>query len=355
MTKRTGMRKRMGAFALALALLWAGLPFGPARAVGAYTGFPDVAADFWAADSIAAAAARGLVSGYEDGMFRPDRAVTRAELVTMLWRLSGSPTADDTTFFSDVPPGSWFFSAIAWAVQAGYVQGKSAELFDPDGAVTRQEVMTILFRHSGAGAAASDYDDLAFSDREEIASWAKAAVSWAVSQGLMTGVADGVLAPNGQTTRAQMATILVRYTGWQEQTVPSRAGVYRLSLLSGYQLLPRTVENTEISPTWETVEEETVAFYPDAVRFVLEAPAGADGTYTLVLVMKNDQATLGSGMHTPSSEDVVYFGQWEETGGVSAFPIYPSALEDGAQYGVYVSRTDMTATKVASFCYRAAR
>ncbi len=179
------------------------------------TPFTDVPETFWAAKDIRQAAERKLVAGYTDGSFRPERNVTRAEFVTMLWRLSGSPTVAGQTGFADVPDESWFAGQVAWAAQQGYVKGKSAVSFDPNGAVTRQEAMTILFRYSGGQSGGelmlTSIYDAQFSDSGALAAWAKPAMYWAVYRGLITGVTPETLVPAGNATRAQIAVILVRY------------------------------------------------------------------------------------------------------------------------------------------------
>lgn len=183
--------------------------------------FSDVPASFWAAENIGKAAEKNLVAGYEDGTFRPDRNVTRAEFVTMLWRLSGTPAATKAAAFQDVASNAWFAPQVAWAAEKGYVNGKSADTFDPNGAVTRQEAMTILFRTSGGQSGGelmftSIYDSQ-FTDSPQIASWAKPALYWAVYKSLVTGTTPTTLSPTGNATRAQIAVILVRYADGLDQ------------------------------------------------------------------------------------------------------------------------------------------
>ncbi|MGP1441676.1 MAG: S-layer homology domain-containing protein [Anaerovoracaceae bacterium] len=177
-------------------------------------GFTDVSDSFWGADSIARAAKSGIIKGYEDGSFRPDNNVTRAEFVTMLWRLSGTPTAERKIDFSDVGDRAWYASALNWAAEKGYVKGKTLNRFDPDGAVTRQEAMTVLFRHSGAAAvngAVSKLYENSFADAEKIAEWAKSGLYWAIYKGLIVGNGNAHLTPAENASRAQMAVIFMRY------------------------------------------------------------------------------------------------------------------------------------------------
>ena len=194
-------------------------PTTPDQGTSTAQKFRDVPTSFWAAENIGKAAEKNLVAGYEDGTFRPDRNVTRAEFVTMLWRLSGTPAATKTAAFQDVASDAWFAPQVAWAAEKGYVNGKSADSFDPNGAVTRQEAMTILFRYSGGQSGGetmftSVYDSQ-FTDSAQIASWAKPALYWAVYKSLVTGTTPTTLAPTGNATRAQIAVILVRYADGQ--------------------------------------------------------------------------------------------------------------------------------------------
>lgn len=184
--------------------------------------FTDVPADFWGYAEIEKAAALGLVTGNPDGTFAPNRSMTRAEFVTMLRRLSGDSAAVSDKGFADVKAGDWFYDAVNWAAEKGYATGDGVK-FNPNGKITRQEVVTILYRYHGATGGMEAFvdgylntysadDNLAsFADRGEIASWATDALHWAIGKGLVKGTTDTTVSPTGTANRAQVAAIFVRY------------------------------------------------------------------------------------------------------------------------------------------------
>lgn len=187
----------------------------PAEAPATGTGFHDVSASYWASAQIMRAAQLGLVTGFSDGTFHPEDAVTRAQFVTMLWRMAGKPAATKKSAFTDVPAGQYYADALDWAAEHGYVTGTTGGRFEPNGSITRQQAMAILFRYSGGQSGleamfTADYD-AAFTDSGDIAAWAKPAVYWAVYQTIVTGATKTTIAPNATATRAQIAVIFLRY------------------------------------------------------------------------------------------------------------------------------------------------
>lgn len=179
--------------------------------------FEDVIPDSWYAPGVEFAWEKALFNGITPTTFEPDTSMTRAMLVTVLWRAEGSPTAGRANF-SDVPDRIWYAQAVAWASKAGIVNGVGGGKFDPDSPVTRQQIAAILYRY----AASKDYDttargDLsAYPDEAAVAPWAKDALSWAVAEKLLngttkTGSSAVILDPDGEATRAQVATILMRF------------------------------------------------------------------------------------------------------------------------------------------------
>lgn len=179
--------------------------------------FSDVPKSFWGYEYIEAAASKGFVNGMADGTFDPDRDMTRAEFVTMLYRMAGKPTVTEAESFTDVSTDEWYSDAVNWAAAKSIVNGTSDTTFDPNGKVTRQEAMTILFRYSGGAsgmeAMLTGIYDSQFIDSDTIAPWAKKAVYWAVYNKIVNGTTDTTVSPLGTATRAQIAAILVRYCG----------------------------------------------------------------------------------------------------------------------------------------------
>lgn len=176
--------------------------------------FRDVTRGHWAFASVERAAELGLVTGYSDGTFRPDAAVTRAQFVLMLWRMCGKPAAAKAASFADAS-ADWYQDALSWAVENGYVNGLSDTRFGPDAPITRQQAMAILFRlnggQSGTELTLTGIYEQTFADSTTIASWAKDATWWAVYHELVSGVGGSRIAPEANASRAQIAAILLRY------------------------------------------------------------------------------------------------------------------------------------------------
>ena len=184
-------------------------------------GLHDVAGpDYWAHKGIDYCVRNRLMSGVGAGTFSPDTACTRAQIVKILYNLSGNQTDYSYYYlpFTDVAPGAWYYNAVAWAYCNDVTSGTSATTFTPNAAITRQQLVTFLYRYTvkyapeftGNAAPIS-----AFPDAGSVANWAYAAMSWAVGNGLIKGNAhdNGLdyLDPNGSATRAQTATIIMRY------------------------------------------------------------------------------------------------------------------------------------------------
>ena len=184
-------------------------------------GLHDVAGpDYWAHKGIDYCVRNRLMNGVGAGTFSPDTACTRAQIVKILYNLSGNQTDYSYYYlpFTDVAPGAWYYNAVAWAYYNDVTSGTSATMFTPNAAITRQQLVTFLYRYTvkyapeftGNAAPIS-----AFPDADSVANWAYAAMSWAVGNGLIQGNAhdNGLdyLDPNGSATRAQTATIIMRY------------------------------------------------------------------------------------------------------------------------------------------------
>ena len=176
--------------------------------------FADLTAGSWYYDGVRCALENGLMTGTSARTFAPDRPVTRAMLVTILWRLAGEPYGRVSPF-EDVLPGSWYAQAVSWAYDKGIVTGVTATSFQPGAPVTREQLCAILCRYAaltGKNTAASASLD-AFTDRAQVSAYAEASVRWALQAGLLTGVGDGRLAPRSGATRAQLAVLLQRFAG----------------------------------------------------------------------------------------------------------------------------------------------
>lgn len=174
--------------------------------------FLDVIKGQWYYDSISYVVRSGLFSGVKANEFNPKGHMTRAMLVTVLYRLAGEPAAGASRF-TDVASGNWYSSAAAWADELGIVSGYSDELFGPQDAITREQMVTILYRYATLrGYAASEAGELSrFVDGAQVSAWAQEAMQWAVSEQLITGKAGSMLDPQGASTRAEVAALLQRF------------------------------------------------------------------------------------------------------------------------------------------------
>ena len=176
--------------------------------------FADLTSGSWYYGGVRYVLENGLMTGTSARTFAPDRPVTRAMLVTILWRLAGEPYGRVSPF-EDVLPGSWYAQAVSWAYDKGIVTGVTATSFQPGAPVTRAQLCAILCRYAaltGKNTAASASLD-AFIDRAQVSAYAEASVRWALQAGLLTGVGDGRLAPRSGATRAQLAVLLQRFAG----------------------------------------------------------------------------------------------------------------------------------------------
>ena len=173
--------------------------------------FSDVPANAWYAGAVDYAMENSLMNGVGDKKFDPEGSMTRAMLVTVLWRYEGS-LKKGTNTFSDVPNGQWYTEAISWASAEGIVGGVGNNKFDPEGKISREQMATILFRYAQEkGIDTSKRGNLGdFPDANRVSGYAKDAVQWAVGEKIING-SDGKLLPQGNATRAQVATILMRF------------------------------------------------------------------------------------------------------------------------------------------------
>ena len=173
--------------------------------------FTDVTEKAWYYGAVEYAVQNGLMKGVGNDQFDPEGTMTRAMLVTVLWRYEGEPEAPANTF-SDVKAGSWYFDAVSWAAANNIVGGVGDNKFDPDGNITREQMATILYRYcNGKGIDTSKQASLSgFPDAGKVSSYAQTAMQWAVAEKLVNG-SDGKLLPQGNATRAQVATILMRF------------------------------------------------------------------------------------------------------------------------------------------------
>lgn len=172
------------------------------------TGYGDVAADAWYADSVAYCSEQGIMNGTGEYQFSPDGQTTRAMIASILYRLQDSPTVEGHGTFSDVLESSWYSDAVIWALENNIMSGYSQTQFGPNDAVTREQFASILWRTEGAPAGA---EETSFSDSGQIASYAKQAVAWARENGIISGKEGNRFDPKGIATRAEISSMIYRW------------------------------------------------------------------------------------------------------------------------------------------------
>ena len=177
------------------------------------TNFTDVEENGWYHTGVDFMVRNGFMNGVADDAFDVDGNLTRAQLVTILYRIAGEPESTATNPFADVADGQWYTNAVIWAAENGIVKGVNTTTFAPNDQITREQIATILFRYAKAEKVEGKL--AGFPDAEKVSDYAADAMAWAVEQGLINGVSESdgktYLAPQETATRAQIAVILMRY------------------------------------------------------------------------------------------------------------------------------------------------
>lgn len=174
--------------------------------------FSDVQQGDWYAEAVAFVYKQGMMNGMQEDRFMPNEKMTRAMLVTMLYRLEGGKDSDAAAEFADVPSGQWYSDAVSWAASSGVVNGVADGIFAPNDDINREQLAVILYRYAQLKgydvSATADLD--AFTDVRP-SDWAREPMQWAVGSGLINGMGENILAPQGNASRAQVAMMLMRF------------------------------------------------------------------------------------------------------------------------------------------------
>lgn len=195
---------------------WSTTPVDPeiGSASGSKTGYTDVAETDWFADAVVEASRRNIFSGYPDGTFRPNETLTRAMAVSLLYRISGQ-SGDYTAsarVFTDVAATEWYASAVGWARKNGIVSGTSDTTFSPNATITREQLAKMLYGYTVYATGNPSYQaPVGYTDFDKISGYAIQAMCWAVSHGIISGDSATTLSPQKYASRAQAASIFVRY------------------------------------------------------------------------------------------------------------------------------------------------
>lgn len=236
------MKKQLCSLLTALALAVGLLP-PAARAAENAPSFADVPAAAWYADAVQYVYENGLMTGVSESEFAPDGTATRGQIVTILWRLAGSPVVNYAMRYADVDEGAWYGEAVRWAASTGVVTGYTESSFGPNDVITREQLAAILYRYiktQGQGFTGMWYFPLRYDDAASISSWADEAMHWCVMKGVLNGTGEATLSPQLTATRAQLAAILRRFcelpketvSGSTAQTAYDRASAYLTAAVS---------------------------------------------------------------------------------------------------------------------------
>ena len=174
--------------------------------------YSDLDKTAWYHDGVHWALENGVMTGFGNGIFRPNRNTTRAQVVTTLWALENKPVSRKAFTFKDVAEDAWYCEAVRWAADKGYVAGYSASEFAPDDLVTREQLATILYAYEkdkGNGFTGAWAFPLNYTDAADVADWAYEPMCWMTMKDIITGLPGGILAPKANATRAQIATLLM--------------------------------------------------------------------------------------------------------------------------------------------------
>lgn len=177
----------------------------------ALSAFTDLVPGAWYEEGVSYVVKQGIMEGMGGGIFAPDREMTRAEMVTTLWRMAGKPAAQTTASFADVLPETWYTDAVSWAAASGVVYGYGGAetgTFGVNDPVTREQLCAILMRYAGVEDQGGAMGLAGYDDATEISDWARPAMLWAVINDIMTIREGGKLAPRAAATRAELAQAL---------------------------------------------------------------------------------------------------------------------------------------------------
>lgn len=176
--------------------------------------FSDVMRNAWYKDAVDYASAKGLMSGISDSEFGPALLTNRAMLVSILWRMEGSPVTNYASGFIDINGNDYYYNAVLWAAENKIVSGVSERSFDPAGNITREQLAAILYRYAvykGYDVSQGGMAIREFADYEEISEYALTSLAWAVNAGIVSGKGNNTLDPKGCATRAEAASMLMRF------------------------------------------------------------------------------------------------------------------------------------------------
>ncbi len=260
--------------------------------------FDDVKADDWFYDEVFYVKSENLMNGISDTSFAPNDSTTRGMIVTVLWHLSGNPEVGGVIEFSDVNQDAYYADAVLWAVKNNIVLGYGDGKFGPDDYITREQLATILYRYSDDKLYDESNVDLgSFTDADKISDYAADAFKWAIAQGVIGGMDDATLAPQGNATRAQLAVILYRIINPSDAPVnPEQKDTYTVTFELNYSN----------KGTYKTIETE-------AGNTVEEPNKAVRSGYSFLGWYTEKDGGEKFDFSTPVDKDLTLYAQWKKT------------------------------------------
>ncbi len=259
--------------------------------------FDDIFPGEWYTEAVDTAVSQGLMVGTSQYHFSPSQSVTRAQIVTVLFRLSGDEVPSDASKFADVPPDEWYTDAVIWAEENAIVAGYDDGLFHPNTDITREQTAAILLRYADYyGYNTAGRSSLSsFSDGNKTSSYANDAMSWAVNKGIFSGSTNNMLMPKGTLTRAQMASVITRFCDYSADWERVRLTDRELLAISSDVIT--LIANREYSALAEYI-------HPDGLTFVPYSMAGEENR----TVAKDELLSAAE------KEEPVVWGYWDGSG-----------------------------------------
>lgn len=300
------------------------------------TGYTDVDADAWYADAVSYVTDNGLMGGTSSTAFSPEDAMTRAMLATVLYRTAESPAVTGSDDFTDTADGTWYTDAVLWASQQGLVTGYGDGTFGTDDPVSREQIAAILWRYAGSPDAQSGTD---FADEAAISAYAADAVDWARANGIVNGKENNTFDPQGNATRAEVATILRGYLTMGAPEEPAEPNEESNALVVYFS----ATGNTEAAAGYiaDTLGADTFEITP-AEPYTADDLNWTDPDSRVVYEYENpDARDIALATDTPENwadYDTVFIGYpiwW----GIAAWPV-----------SSFVEANDFTGKTVIPFC-----
>ena len=298
------MKKRLVAILLVLSMVLSVTVTALAKSP-----FADVSPLAWYADEVAYAYENGLMDGVGNGNFAPDVTTNRGMLVTMLYRLEGSPSVKAENPFTDVAEGSWYETAVTWAAENGIVGGVGNDQFAPNQNITREQMATIFYRYA-------NYKDcdvtavnslLQFADEGAISDYARKALSWANSEDLLQGVTATAIQPQSGATRAQVATVFYRFCQLLEKEA-GKAHTYELETTGFWGEKGGWMVNSGDAYVW-TGEDNNAERYQVSETDKAISIKAVSGKDVNLMYMSYDAAKTGVSLETGSLRLSIYVSE----------------------------------------------